>query len=220
MLKLMVAAALAAASGPAAAAISDPTGDFLATFTGTPSAELDFTSASAGFDGAHFDLRFTLAGPPSGSAAVLHVWGIDRGAGTPRLNAISDPDLDPGLKWDSLAVLFGDGTLRVVTLPQMGAPTITTILGGAVVSGNQISALVPLALLPGTGFAPTQYRFQLWSRLRANPAMDGPNSEIADLGPRLFAAVPEPGSWALMIAGFGLVGGRLRRRAAPRLAMA
>jgi hypothetical protein len=29
-------------------------------------------------------------------------------------------------------------------------------------------------------------------------------------------AVPEPASWALMIAGFGLVGGAMRRRAAVR----
>ena len=34
------------------------------------------------------------------------------------------------------------------------------------------------------------------------------------------AAVPEPASWALMIAGFGLVGGAMRRRAKVRVAYA
>lgn len=32
------------------------------------------------------------------------------------------------------------------------------------------------------------------------------------------AAVPEPASWAMMIAGFGLVGGALRRRSLTRVA--
>lgn len=212
MRKLLLAAVLAAAPGAGLAATADPTGDFLATFTGTPSPQLDFTSAQATFDGAVFDLQFTLAGAPTGSPNILHVWGIDRGAGTARLNALFDPDIDPGLLWDSLAVLTSDGTLRIVTFPAMGAPSINLIAGGAVVTGNSIRALVPLAVLPTRGFSPTQYQFQLWSRLRADPAVDGPNFEIADLGPRLFAAVPEPQSWALLIAGFGLAGWRLRAR--------
>jgi hypothetical protein len=37
--------------------------------------------------------------------------------------------------------------------------------------------------------------------------------EVADLLPPGAGAVPEPASWALMIAGFGLVGGAMRRRA-------
>ena len=31
------------------------------------------------------------------------------------------------------------------------------------------------------------------------------------------ATVPEPASWALMIAGFGMVGGAIRRRASVRI---
>lgn len=212
--KLAAAAACSAAllvTGTAAAA-PDPAGDFLATFTGASSGQLDFTEASARFDGTKFDLSLTLAAAPTGSPNVLHVWGINRGAGTARLNAMFDPDLDPSVKWDALAVLFGDGTLRVVTFPQMGPPTITPFAGGAVVSGNSISASVPLMLLPGRGFAPTSYTFQLWSRLRVNPMVDGTNNEIADFGPRLFAAVPEPASWAMMIAGFGMAGWATRRR--------
>ncbi len=209
-----LALVLALASSAGASAATDPLGDFLPTFTGTPSGQLDFTGASARFDGASFNLSLTLAGPHSGSPNVLHVWGINRGAGIPRLNLLADPDLDPSVRWDSLAVLFGDGTLRVVTFPQAGAPTITPIAGGAVVNGNSITASVPLALLPSRGFATSSYTFQLWSRLRVNPAADGTNNEIADFGPRLFAAVPEPASWAIMIAGFGLAGAAARRRRA------
>ncbi len=35
-----------------------------------------------------------------------------------------------------------------------------------------------------------------------------------------FAAVPEPAAWGLMIAGFGMAGGALRRRRSPRVAIA
>ncbi|WP_294258385.1 PEPxxWA-CTERM sorting domain-containing protein [uncultured Sphingomonas sp.] len=35
-----------------------------------------------------------------------------------------------------------------------------------------------------------------------------------------FAAVPEPAAWGLMIAGFGMAGGALRRRRTPRVAIA
>ena len=203
---------LASATAASASAATDPAGDFLPTFTGAPSGQLDFTAASARFDGTNFNLSLTLAAPLSGSANVLHVWGINRGAGIPRLNVLADPDLDPSVRWDSLAVLFGDGTLRVVTFPQAGAPTITPFAGGAVINGNTITASVPLALLPSRGFATSSYTFQLWSRLRVNPAADGTNNEIADFGPRIFAAVPEPASWAMMIVGFAAAGCAARRR--------
>lgn len=212
LIKALHVLALASGLGSAAHAASDPVGDFLATYTGPQSASLDFTNAEARFDGVNFNLSLALNGPINSPEGKLWVWGINRGAGTPRLNVLFDPDLDPSVLWDSLAVLSADGTLRVVAFPQAGAPAITTIAGGAVVSGNQITAAVPFSLLPSRGYASSSYTFQLWSRQRVNPAVDGPNTEIADFGPRLFAAVPEPASWAMMIAGFGLAGFGLRRR--------
>ena len=195
-----------------AGAASDPVGDFLAIFTGAHNANLDFTSAEARFDGTNFNLKLTLDGAVGAPAGQLYVWGINRGAGTARLNDVSDPDLDPTVKWDSLAVLTADGTLRVVVLPPAGPPAVTPFAGGAVIDGNTVTASVPFSLLTSRGFAPTSYTFQLWSRLRANPAVDGPNTEIADFGPRIFAGVPEPASWAMMIGGFALAGMAARRR--------
>lgn len=214
----MTAAVLLAASlgsGPAAAA-SDPLGDFLATYAGAKNGDLDIADVNATFDGTSFNLGATMNGAVGSSAGSLFVWGINRGAGIARLNLLSTPPLDPTVRWDSLAVLLPDGTLRVVSFPAAGAPTITAIAGAAVVSGNSISAAVPFALLPTRGYDPTSYTFQLWSRLRVNPAADGLNTEIADFGPRVFAAVPEPASWAMMIAGFCALGmaARQRRRAA------
>lgn len=214
MLRKSIAFAVAAAGlgiGTAHAA-TDPLGDFLATYTGAQSGDLDIGEVSARFDGSNFQLSATMDGAIGSSPGSLFVWGINRGAGIARLNLLSTPALDPAVRWDSLAVLLPDGTLRVVTFPAAGAPTITPIAGGAVVSGNTISASVPFALLPSRGYDPSRYTFQLWSRLRVNPAADGFNSEIADFGPRVFAAIPEPASWALMIAGFGAIGFAGRRR--------
>ena len=42
---------------------------------------------------------------------------------------------------------------------------------------------------------------------------DGAGGIPAGLGLRLDSSVPEPASWAMMIAGFGLVGASMRRRA-------
>ncbi|WP_232328852.1 MULTISPECIES: PEPxxWA-CTERM sorting domain-containing protein [Sphingomonas] len=210
--KAIAALLAAAAIGGGAQAATDPVGDFLATFTGAQAASLDFTSAEARFDGTKFDLKLTLAGSAAGApAGQLWVWGVNRGAGTPRLNELFDPDIEP-VKWDALAVLAPNGALSVVALQPAGPPAFTFIPGGAVIDGNSITASVPLSLWGSRGYAPISYTFQLWSRLRTNPAMDGPNDEIADFGPRVFAAVPEPASWAMMIAGFACAGAAARRR--------
>ena len=89
--KAIAALLAAAAVGGGAQAATDPVGDFLATFTGAQAASLDFTSAEARFDGTKFDLRLTLAGSAAGApAGQLWVWGVNRGAGTPRLKVTDD----------------------------------------------------------------------------------------------------------------------------------
>lgn len=212
VIKALTALALAGGLGSSAHAASDPLGDFLGTYAGPQNANLDFTDATARFDGTNFNLGLTLAGPVTESPGLLHVWGVNRGAGTPRLNIAFDPDLDPSVRFDSVVVLFNDRTLRVVTFPQAGPPTLTNFANAVTINGNSLSVSVPFSLLPSRGFASSSYTFQLWSRFRTNPMVDGNNTEIADFGPRIFAAVPEPASWAMMIAGFALLGAGMRRR--------
>jgi hypothetical protein len=130
------------------------------------------------------------------------------------------PAVGPTVLFDSLLVLFGDGTGRTVAFNPSGPPTITPVAGG-LISGNTITGYAPLGLLPSTGFAPADYTFTLWTRRRINPAVDTDNTEIADFGPTITAqAVPEPSTWALLILGFGTVGLGMRhkRRAALRIA--
>lgn len=212
---------LAIGSGANATVVVDPLGDFLATYSGPTNPDLDITSASATFDGANFLLSSTTNGSIGATPGSLFVWGINRGAGAPRLT-FGSPSIGAGLLFDAVVVMFPDGTLRVVSIPAMGPPTINNFAGGATVSGNTISAAAPLSLLFSTGFTPDQYTFALWSRARVNPLMDGTNAEIADFAPGqgsfLATAVPEPATWLSMLLGFGLVGGTLR--AARRRALA
>jgi hypothetical protein len=66
-------------------------------------------------------------------------------------------------------------------------------------SANFFAAVIPLAVLPTRGFAPEDYTFNLWSRVRTT----GPaNAEIADFaldnGNFRAATVPEPATVLLV----------------------
>ncbi len=205
-------AAVFAVTGAAAAPLADAANDFLATYAGPTNGDLDILSVEARFDGTAFTLGSVQNGAV-GTVGSLFVWGINRGAGTARLS-FGSPSVGAAILFDAVAVFFADGTGRVVTFPAIGAPTITA-LSGVTIAGNSIGGVIPLSLLPSRGFAATDYTFNLWSRQRANPALDGGNVEIADFAPdgsSFAATVPEPASWALMIGGFGVAGARLRHR--------
>lgn len=200
------------------AQVADGTGDWLDTYTGAHDPGLDILTAAVQFDGSGYALTSVEAGPIDLSGHSLFVWGINRGAGSARLQVLgAPPPVGADKLFDALAVLLPGGTARVVTFPTAGPPTITVLPGAVTLDGNSISSIIPLSLLASTGFAPQDYTFTLWSRLRVDPTTDGNNGEIADFAPDsagFKAALPEPASWALTIAGVGLLGGALRRRAA------
>jgi hypothetical protein len=216
--------ALLVSATTASAAVSDPAGDFLATYTGSQDADLDLLSGDVAFDGTSFLFTATVAGQIDATPGQLYAWGIDRGAGTPRIDLLRDPDIAPGILFDAVVVMLPNGTLTVVTIPLMGAPTFTNFVGGTTVVGDTLSATVPLSSLFSTGFAPEDYTFGLWSRMRINPTVDGTNNEIADFltgsGTLNARVVPEPATWLTMLLGFGLVGGVIRsaRKRRPQLA--
>jgi len=81
-----------------------------------------------------------------------------------------------------------------------------------VIGGNALSVMVPLSLLPTTGFDPGHYGFNIWPR----SGSVGGLAVISDFAPNnsTLAAVPETGTWSLMLGGFGLIGATLRRRRA------
>lgn len=212
MRKFVLGFILAAMAGTSAIAgpTADPVGDFLdPSYSGVHDPGLDIVRASASYDGTFFKLNAITDGP-IGLANSLYVFGINRGSGTARL-ALGNPPIGGSILWDAVAILFPNGTGRVVTFPTVGAPTITTLPGIVTVSGNSIGGSFAASLMPSTGFAPEDYTFTMWSRLRVNAMMDGTNAEIADFA-AVGNAVPEPSSWAMMIVGFGAVGAGLRRR--------
>lgn len=218
--KTLVTAVLAAAfSIPAAfasaSAATDPTGDFLGSYSGPQNGDLDIIDVTAAFDGNGYILSATLGGAPFATPNSLLAWGVNRGAGTARFQVMgAPPAVGASVLFDSLLVLFGDGTARTVVFNPAGPPTITAVPGW-MIAGDTVTGYAPLSMLPSTGFSPTDYTFTLWSRRRINPAVDTDNTEIADFGPTIAAqAVPEPSTWALLILGFGAVGGAMRHRRA------
>jgi hypothetical protein len=202
MRRLLVAAlAVSALVGGAAraASVTDPTGDFLASFAGAHDPDLDVTAFSVNFDpvAMSFDLGASLAGPIDPAEAGLYVIGVDTGAGAIRPFAgIGEPN-----------VIFD----QAIVVQKTGATTLGANSLTATISGDSFSLVVPLAMLPSTGRTPQQFGFNLWPRNGL-----GNNNQISDFAPnnQLLSGVPEPAAWAMMVAGFGVLGGwlRLRRR--------
>jgi hypothetical protein len=186
----------------ATATVSDPVGDFLPSFVGTASPDLDVTSFSVSLDPTDttFTLGAVLAGDVNTSLPGFYVIGVDtgRGANAPFGN-IGEPDV----VFDQVIVVQKNGTAM------LGANSLTTLL-----SGNEFIVSVPVALLPSTGFAPQNFGFNIWPRFGSS--VTG-NSQISDFAPNntlltSLGLLPEPATWLSMILGFGLIGGAMRFR--------
>jgi hypothetical protein len=188
----VVALGLASAGSVSATTMTDATDDFLPTFSGPRDADLDVTSFSVTYNSvtSSFLLGATLAGPIDSSKAGLYAIGVDTGTGP--FAPFADVGA-PNVIFNQVVVVRKDGTVLI--------------------SGNSFSAVVPLALLPSTGFDPVHYGFNLWPRTGL-----GANDLISDFAPNnaliSAAGVPEPASWAMMLVGFGIAGSALRRRPA------
>jgi hypothetical protein len=203
----LCAAALLVAASHSQAAVVDPAHDFLATFGGsTASTDLDVVSAGVTYDAATdtFVLSSTRDGPIGATATGLYVWGVNRGAGTAGFaaNGLS------GVLFDRVILLKADGTGSIG-----GGGSLPT--GSVTISGNTITGVVSGASLPSTGFAKSDYTWNLWPR---DTAFSG-FSAISDFAPNnsnlSTTAVPEPSVQALLLVGLGalgLMGYQQRRR--------
>lgn len=212
--RFVAATALLATAASASATVVDPAGDLLASYTGPADADIDIRSGDVAFDGTSFLFTATVASAIDATSGQLYAWGINRGSGTARIDLLRDPDIAPNILFDAVLVMLPNGLLSVVTVPSAGAPTVTNFAAGTTITGDTLSASVPLSLLFSTGFAPEDYTFGFWSRIRVNPTVDGTNNEIADFlqgsGSLNARAVPEPATWLTMLLGFGVVGGVIR----------
>lgn len=208
-----LAAALIAAAPMMAHAldgITDRPGDFLSTFAGSAaSTDLDVIAATVLYDpGADlFKLTSTFSGNVGLTESALYVWGVNRGAGTAGFAA---QGID-GVRFDRVVLLRPDGTGSIGG----GGPLAE---GSVTVSGATITAVVPGSFLESTGFAKTDYTWNLWPRDSSFVGF----AAISDFAPdnanftTTIGVVPEPGSMAMMLAGLVLLGGgALRRGSAP-----
>jgi hypothetical protein len=205
---LAFAAAGVSAGAAQAATVVDPSGDFLPTFAGPAAADLDLVSASASLQGGDLTLTATLDGAVGTTPGGFYVWGINRGGGQ-ALFQNSTPQLAPGVKFDAVVILRPDLTGAItLILPTVSSTPLDA--GSVTVSGNTITGVIPISLLTPNGFTPERFRYNVWPR---SPGAG--NTFIADFAPdnsSFFASVPEPAAWALMLAGFGMLGASARRR--------
>jgi len=191
------------ATPAAAVTIMDPTGDFIPSYTaGEPFADLDVTSFSVDYDSMSqfFTLGATFAGDINPQTAGLYIFGVNTGTGIAKPFASIG---QPNVVFNQAIVIQKNGTGSV------GPNALDQ--AGISIAGNMLTARVPLALLPSTGFGPAQYGFNLWPRNGV-----GNVNQITDFAPEnatiSIGAVPEPATWLMMLVGFGGVGFGLRRR--------
>lgn len=216
-LALAAALTLSPAAVLASGAVVDAFGDLLPTYAAGPAnGDLDVIAAAGFYDAAAqlFTFSAILADKVGITPGALYVWGIDRGAGTQRF-LTGSPTIGAGVFFDSVLLVRQDGT-----------GLFNDFINGTVTNLDpvriKISSLtvtledLPLALFaPGTaGFAtPEGYTWNLWPRVGL-----GANNQVTDFAPDAgtvgvqVTTVPEPGTWAMLIAGIALTGLRLRRR--------
>jgi len=194
-----------AVGGTAAAApITDPSNDFLASYVGSGrplGADLDVVAAEVIYHPGSQQFQFigTTAGaigttPAAGGESALYVWGVDRGVGTERFLA-GTPSIGEGVSFDSVVILRPDGS-GTVNLFGLGGGATALPIGTALISGNTISAFLDAFLLPTQGLAFSDYTWNLWPRFGG-----GLNAQISDFAPDASNArvtIPEPSSLALL----------------------
>jgi len=217
------AAAVALALGASAAqatTVHDGQHDLLnfdktGTHTTDDYQDLNVKTASVGYDDKFVYLNATMFGNIGATKEGFYVWGINTGTGTDFFQHQDHPEVGQGIDFDTFIVLKPDGTGSVNYLTKSEVDPIVKLS----ITGDTIRAVISRETLEDDATIDiSKWGFNIWPRVNGFR-----NIDITDFAPddhnfNASGAVPEPGAWALMIAGFGLAGSTLRRRRSSPLA--
>jgi hypothetical protein len=197
-----------------AGTLPDGTIDFIPSFMGTKSADIDILSAGLTLSGSNLLFSATLNATIA-NAANTYVLGIDRGLSTRNFSPVNLP----GVTFDSVLTVTGAGTQGGMDFVS-GTP-ISVPAGTFQISGSNITASIPLSLLPlvAGGFtSPDQFLWNFWTRGSVLGTPVAGNPGLADFVPNNSDAsvVPLPTALPLFATGLGvlgLLGWRRKRKA-------
>ncbi len=168
-----------------ASGVVEKSPSFYASYTGPKWAELNAVKASAKLL-TNGDFRFT--GTNQGRitmAPAVYVWGLDRNGNLPAGPFAGRPNI----RFDAVVIVRLDSSLtptaQVVNLVSGAATDLPA--GSAHIKGRTVTVRVPGSLLPSTGLAPSQFRFNYW------PEDGGPpvSSSVASFAPEFTTAQVE-----------------------------
>jgi hypothetical protein len=165
----------------------DASDDFLSSYAGPRDADLDVVQVDVVIDPEAKTVTFsgTMRGNIDIRSNKLYVFGVDRGAGAAGGDLIfhgplgGQPRIGDGVRWDAAIALTASGQALFFDALAVN-PGLVPIPGVTVnIRGNQISATVPLALLPSQGFKLKEYTYNLWPRSEGSLA----NTVVPDFAP-------------------------------------
>lgn len=195
-----------------AALITDPVGDFLATYTGPKNGDMDVISAQVFYDGTNFTFFNSQNGAVGTTPGGVYVWGVNRGTNLAPFGAFA-----PGVLFDAVVVLESNGTGLVIDITG-AVPTVALPAANVIINGNTIEGIVSASLLKSLGFSPENFGVNVWSRDGLASGAAG-LAQIADFAPNNSDAAvttPEPATGLLLGSVMGLAAflRRLQKRAA------
>ena len=173
-----------------AAAITDRAGDFLRSYTGPHDADLDVIAADVVINTVTDSITFTgtVNGPiDTTSANKFYAFGVDRGRGAVGRDLVfqgplgvpnaGDPKIGANILFDAVVGLTADGKAIFFDALNPGIVPLPDV--AVTVHGNEISATVPLSLLPSQGFKFKQYTYNFWPRSQLSLL----NTTLSDFAP-------------------------------------
>ena len=195
-----------------ATSVVDPPDDFIGTFAGTHSGDIDVLSADLILAGTNLHFIATMNGTIGTLATSLYVLGINRGAGNSNFAVIGHG----GVVFDSVVTITGAGVVGGRDLVANANLNLAAFPVTVTINGSVLDAIIPLGLLPSQGFVPSAFLWNLWPR---DASVGAGATAISDFAPdNSDAAVttPLPATLPLFGAGLGVLGLLGWRRSGPR----